>query len=405
MTLLLKISRTTTFVVSLSSSSKFPSPPRRSTTSSSKDGLVSSGRHMSSGSSSNISSTINKTLFPYQQEGVHKLVSKKRLLLADEMGLGKTIQCIEAINRVCNDSTNNKLKKQTNSDSSSSSSSSSEPKILIVCPKSVLGVWQSELNIWLDPKFQSSWDIQVATTKSKPDVHPGSITLINYDICHKLKKIIQKPHYDILICDEAHYLKTPDTQRTEAVLGGGGGTVKGIQSDFLWLLTGTPVLNRPIELFPLLHAINPTEFPDIGAYAMRYCDPKEKVIYTGRYPKTIVDYSGSSNLKELSERLDPIMLRRYKMDVLSQLPEKFRSCTCLTPADDIDIAKKERELLLAVLRDPDVVGKNATTLGLEDFGSNALDLGSYINEFGGNKQMLAKISAIRQETAFLKLIR
>ena len=323
-------------------------------------------------------------LFPYQEEGVDRLVSRKRLLLADQMGLGKTIQCIEAINRIGIPGTS---------------------IILIVCPKSVMGVWKRELEVWLDPRLKSSWgEIQVASMKSKPELRPGSITLINYDICHKLKGTIQKPHYHVLICDEAHYLKTPDTKRTKAILG--GGRTKGIQSDFLWLLTGTPVLNRPIELYPLLHAIAPEEFPAMQDFAGRYCDPKEKIVYKGSHPVVIKDYSGSSNLKELSQRLEPIMLRRYKMDVLSQLPEKFRSCTCLTQDVDIDIAQQERDLLFAALqelKEENNKDDKETGLELDDFGSNAENLVSYINKHPNNQAVLAKISTVRQETAFLKL--
>jgi SNF2 family DNA or RNA helicase len=315
------------------------------------------------------------SLFPYQQEGVKQLVSRKRLLLADEMGLGKTVQCIEAINRIAK----------------------KDSIILVICPKSVLGVWQSELETWLQPTLKSTYTIHVASTKAPPLLPPGSITLINYDICHKLKSIVQQRPYDVLICDEAHYLKSRDSQRSKAILGelsneedskkksrAGG---DGIVSEFLWLLTGTPVLNRPVELFPLVHAIAPLEFPSFQDYANQYCEPKSKMIYTKGRPITIQDYSGSSNLKELAQRLDPIMVRRYKMDVLSQLPPKLRSCTCLT--SDLDISKQERELFALT-----------TGLDLNEFGSNADSLMSYV---GSSVDLLAKVSKVRPEIALLKL--
>ena len=318
-------------------------------------------------------------LFPYQLDGVERLRNQKRLLLADEMGLGKTIQCIEAINRV----------------------GKKDSKILIVCPKTVLGVWQYELETWLQPELASSWDIHVASTKSPPTLQPGSITLINYDICHKLRALVQKPQYDVLICDEAHYLKSPDAKRTQAILGDARDSKdKGIQSEYLWLLTGTPVLNRPVELFPLVHAIAPTDFPDFDVYTNEYCDPKTKTVYARGRPMEIKDFSGSSNLQQLSERLEPIMLRRYKMDVLSQLPPKFRSCTILTT--DVDVGQQERELLRVTLQENMNTTKAAalTNLDLDDFGSKAEELMTYI---GSDSSILAMISTVRQETAFLKL--
>lgn len=114
----------------------------------------------------------------------------------------------------------------------------------------------------------------------------------------------------------------------------------------------------------------------------------------------IKDFSGSSNLQQLSERLEPIMLRRYKMDVLSQLPPKFRSCTILTT--DVDVGQQERELLRVTLQENMNTTKAAalTNLDLDDFGSKAEELMTYI---GSDSSILAMISTVRQETAFLKL--
>ena len=160
-----------------------------------------------------VDSNIPKQLFPYQELGVEQLIAKKRLLLADQMGLGKTIQCIEAINQL----------------SSLENPKKSSLNILIISPKSVLGVWKSELESWLHPTIYENTNIQIVNMKDEPELtlldstktnnNKNFITLINYDICYKLKETLQSIKYDILICDEAHYLKSVDAKRTNAILG------------------------------------------------------------------------------------------------------------------------------------------------------------------------------------------
>lgn len=312
-------------------------------------------------------------LFPYQKEGVDRLVADQRLLLADEMGLGKTVQCISAVNRIGRE----------------------DIAILIVCPKSVLGVWEYELKTWLDIPLQ----VQMASPKEFLMPFDGSVTLINYDICHKYREALQEADYDILICDEAHYLKSRSAKRTQAVLGDGSKKHPGIQSAYLWLLTGTPVLNRPVELYSLVRAIDPDEFSKFKDFADQYCDPKQ-VSHRGRFS---MDYSGASNLVELSQRLEPIMLRRYKMDVLTQLPPKFRSCLCLTGSDT---AEQERARLRAIMGGASQINQN-----LQDFGSEASDLLSYLGEFTdldledpeNYNKIMGSLATVRRESAMTKL--
>ena len=313
-------------------------------------------------------------LFPYQHEGVKRLVQAKRVLLADEMGLGKTVQCIEAINVVRKDDTT----------------------VLIVCPKSVIGVWESELERWLELPLA----LHIASPKSFPPPSNGSITLINYDICHKFREELQLRAYDVLICDEAHYLKSLTAKRALAILGDVKAANTGIRSEYLWLLTGTPVLNRPVELYPLLCALNPDEFGSFDDFVDRYCDPKTTSHGRGRYS---MDYSGARNLAELSLRLEPIMLRRYKVDVLTQLPPKFRSCLRLTGTD---AAELERERLRSILATPG----NAQD-DLEHFGSEASDLLSYLGNIANldidnpenRNKIMGSLATVRKETALSKL--
>ena len=406
------------------------------------------------------------SLFPYQEVGCKRLIEDKRLLLADEMGLGKTVQCIEAINRMVIHKTAKKEEnlynisnKHKNCENNNQEDAYDLNDVLIICPKSVLGVWESEIHNWISPNLDYKIELITTSTKSFPRLSfqsksfnkssPISFTLINYDLCHKFKNDLQNRFFDILICDEAHYLKSITAKRTEAVFGN---IIKknkkhqqehnnGIQSHFLWLLTGTPVLNRPVELFPLLHSINADEFGNFKEYTRRYCNPKTINDKRGNYR---MDYSGAANLLELKQRLEPFMLRRYKMDVLMQLPEKFRGVTILYPGivstatgrtegnQNYGIHWTEQEKLQQILKsnsgfqndkhDGNNVGSRVGIPPIE----RSVDFGVSVEDFGlpTESSMLAKylgvrhadvddpdqwniimgyISTIRKETALLKV--
>jgi len=170
--------------------------------------------------------------FGFQTDAIAALHNGSGLLLCDEMGLGKTVSAIGALN-VMED----------------------WDKVLIVAPKSLLPMWETELERWL----VVGREIGVATAKSGVPA-PCQVLLINYDIVSKYQKDINAMGiWDVLICDEAHYLKSADAVRTKAILGATTTrTNKGaIKARRKWFLTGSPVLNNPIELYPLLKALDP----------------------------------------------------------------------------------------------------------------------------------------------------
>lgn len=246
-------------------------------------------------------------LYPFQADGVSFLASKSRALLADEMGLGKTAQAVMAAIRA------NAL------------------KILIVCPASVKYGWAKEIDKWTG---ESSRIIN----RGKDKLENWKWTIINYDL------LISKPilmqllgqKWDILVLDEAHYLKNSRAKRTKAVY-----YPKGIADRVsrVWLLTGTPVLNRPIELFSHLKALVPdTLAPKYFSrydFGVRFCDA-----YEGKWGW---DESGASNTGELSELLSDFMLRRMKSDVIKDLPDKTYQTVFLSPTkNQKELTKKER---------------------------------------------------------------
>src|SRR5690554_6906427 len=186
-------------------------------------------------------------LDPYQEEGVQMLLERKRFILADEMGLGKTIQAIEAANRI-HDKTR-------------------EARVLIVTKKSLVNQWGNELMTW--GRYLPS--IQVITTQSEIDPdYVWSIT--NYETVVKRVDELRNL-FDVLIVDEAQYIKNrynpsnkknPGPQRTKAIWE------IAKHPEFVWLLTASPMRNKPAELWSLLHCLDPKEFRSYWRYVQEY---------------------------------------------------------------------------------------------------------------------------------------
>lgn len=220
-------------------------------------------------------------LFDYQKTGVCHIILNfgGKCLIGDEMGLGKTLQalCLYAYYK--------------------------PSKLLVICPAYLRYTWKHEIEKWM------SKDVNVIT-KGK-DTVSKDITIVSYELA--AKKVKEFSGFDMVICDESHYLKSHKTKRTKSL------TPYLKKRKYILLLTGTPALNRPCELFPQCHILRPDIFKNFKSYSKRYCDGKI-------HPAGFYDYSGSSNKNELSwlcKKL--VMIRRLKRDVLTELPLKQRS--------------------------------------------------------------------------------
>jgi SWI/SNF-related matrix-associated actin-dependent regulator 1 of chromatin subfamily A len=160
-----------------------------------------------------------------------------------------------------------------------------------------------------------------------PDV---DVRITNYEM---LRKITLSP-VDLLIVDEAHYIKNPKAQRTKVVAQWATYAKRKL------LMTGSPIVNRPIELHSLLTILDPEGWP-FWTYAQRYC--------AAHKTKWGWDFSGASNLPELQRRLRArIMVRRLKADVLSELPPKIRQLITLSPAGYSAILQAEADMQAGV---------------------------------------------------------
>ena len=233
-----------------------------------------------------------RTFLPYQRAGIAYSLTRPNVLIGDDMGLGKTAQAIGVVN-----------------------ADETVRSVLVICPASLTRNWVREFGAF----GTRDLSIGLASTKAVPDT---DIVVATYDVFSRATPAaaaIKARKWGALILDEAHYLKNRDSKRTVAILGGrvGGETVPGIVAQRRLYLTGTPITNRPVELWPLAHSLAPKLFPDFMAFAKRYCDAKSNGYGW--------DFSGASNLGELQDRLrSSIMVRRLKAEVLAELPAKRR---------------------------------------------------------------------------------
>ncbi|NWI46800.1 SMAL1 protein, partial [Picathartes gymnocephalus] len=252
-----------------------------------------------------VDSKIVTSLMPFQREGVNFAISRNgRLLLADDMGLGKTIQaiCIAAYYQ-------------------------QEWPLLVVTPSSVRFTWAEAFHRWLPSLSSGSTNVIVS---GKDNLTGSLINIISFDLLSRMDKQL-KSTFQVVIVDESHFLKNTKTARCQAAMP----LLKAAKR--VILLSGTPAMSRPAELYTQIAAVQPTFFPQFHSFGLRYCDAR-KMPWGW-------DYSGSSNLTELKLLLEEsIMIRRLKSDVLSQLPAKQRKMVVVAPEG---ISAKTKAVLAA----------------------------------------------------------
>ena len=261
---------------------------------------------------SSIDPYLLTNLMPFQKDGIKYGVSRHgRVLIADDMGLGKTVQALGL----------------------ASYYQDSWP-VLIVCQSTLKYSWRQSILRWL-PSSVTETDVGVITS-GKDYIGSDLFTIVSYDLVTKKQAELKQKAYQFIILDESHCIKDFKSARTKAVEP----LIKS--SKYLVLLSGTPALSRPIELFPQISALDPKLFRWPSEFGNRYCDGKIK-----RFgDKEIPDYSGSSNMQELSLLLqERCMIRRLKAEVLNELPSKQRFSIILDPAgvDTKNAALKEKK--------------------------------------------------------------
>lgn len=222
---------------------------------------------------------------PYQIAGIEWALTHpfNAMLIGDDMGLGKTLQAIGFANE-------RRIK-----------------NMVVVCPSVVVLKWISEIR-----KFHICRDLTIQRIEHKSDVwNPKADVII---VSYNMYDLVKCPKKTLLVIDEVHYLKANGSKRTKAILN----TKNFSKFKFIIGLTGTPMPNRPMEVYSILKAFCHVaiNFCDKHTFGMRFCNARRDQF--GRW-----DYSGHSNLEELNRILRGyVMLRREKENVLKQLKGK-----------------------------------------------------------------------------------
>lgn len=254
-------------------------------------------------------------LYPFQMRGVQKIEDfGGRGLLADEMGLGKSVQSLVwAWMFLPEDS-----------------------PIVVVCPATIKEHWKREAAKHVGMRAE----ILYGRTPPKGyqfRMRSNTIYIVNYEILGSDKgsqntwcKFLRKLKPKLVIIDECHYISNPRAQRTKHVRG----LVKGVPH--VIAISGTPLTNRPAELWSILNIVRPDLFPNFIKFANRYCKPE--------YTPWGVQYRGATRLPELHKLLKKTcMIRRLKADVLKDLPPKTRIVVPITLSNRKEYEEAERD--------------------------------------------------------------
>lgn len=223
----------------------------------------------------------------FQIEGVKQIYHfSGRALLGDEMGLGKTIQSLYWLRKI-----------------------SKRRPAVVVTPASMKYTWQVEAHL----HFGMHTEVIDGHLKGRRSLPTGDIIILNYDLLKSWLPALIKIKPQVIILDEIHFIKNPKAIRTKAALA----LTRLCSVSSVVGLSGTPMTNRPVELWAPLQAINPDIFPTFTKFAWRYCKPK--------YTPWGWQFNGSSHERELNAILKrEVMIRRLKKDVLPELPDKVR---------------------------------------------------------------------------------
>lgn len=302
---------------------------------------------------------------PYQKAGIKYGMTRDAVLIADQPGLGKTIQSIGIVN------------------------SMRRPKnVLVVVPATLRLNWQREIKKWLVHDLS----IGIVSSGSASSWVTDNVVIINFENVVAHKKRIDRRKWDVVIVDEAHRLKNQKAKRTIAILGGERGA-NPIRATKRILLTGTPICNRPIELYPLVSYLSPKHFGNFWRFARAYCDAKQTSFGW--------NFNGSSNLEELHQLLrKTVMVRRLKEDVLKDLPSKIREVVTL-PSD------KDTKTITAEIEAHSRHQAAVKRLAEAEKNEGKTDRDKYLEEIAAMKNevevLFADMSKARQDTALAKV--
>lgn len=281
---------------------------------------------------------IGRKIKELQKEGIEFLLSNKKCILADGMGCGKSLQTIVA------------------------TMESGAKKILIICPASLKSTWKREICYYNDETDVtiingSKWETNTRFTIINYDIldnfykvptelvfeekvlEDGTISRVpkmiksaNGKMVQKTKKSLKKDtikrcleespmfleNFDCVVLDEAHKLSNNTSIRYKTIED----FLKRSNIPYVFLLTGTPLTNRPINLYHILKLIDADVTRDYRYYVKRYCDGKTLKLKTG---KEIMLSNGATNLDELKEKIKHVYIRRLLTEMTDMVNKEIET--------------------------------------------------------------------------------
>ena len=232
-------------------------------------------------------------LYPHQETSRQFLLDAKRAILADQPRVGKTLPTAAA--------------------------AAEHLPAMVVCPAIAKSVWERA--------FQAiNADLKVTVVNGKKEAQGLSkcdVVIINYDVVQHVSPTLYNK-FCTLVLDESHRIKSADAIRTKSCMA----MMKEVER--VYCLSGTPIPNRPIELWPLLNGL--------GIYRSGYYEFATRYARMWKAPWGL-DVSGASNLPELKALMRPYVLRRKKEDVFTDYSEPQVSLITF----DLPIDKREQE--------------------------------------------------------------
>jgi len=248
--------------------------------------------------------------FPFQRAGIEYAYRNPNhnTLIGDEPGLGKTIQFIGYCNLI------------------------GAMNILIICPASLTMNWAREMKKWHvgNPTIQIIFSSK-QELNPLADVHIVSFSLI---INQEVNAFLQRKKPDATSIDEVHYLKNHKAKRTKAAYIDAGNLMDGASN--VIPLSGTPIINRPIEIFETVNKLCPQAIDHMNyeQFAIAYCG--------GYWDREGFHDQGATNLAQLGSKLrGSFMVRRRKEEVLTDLPGKTVNIVYLEPTKEASRLVKE----------------------------------------------------------------
>lgn len=286
-------------------------------------GLI--NRSWATSSTRHIDVPADKELSPFQVAGVDYVLSTGNSLIGDQPGLGKTMQAIAVANEM------------------------QAERILVICPANIRLQWCERIRSWTTMRYPYT---VYPILHGRRGVHPtAEWTVISYDLARTevIWRALAKGKYDLLILDEAHYLKTIDARRTRTVFGrhdhiAPAAAALADRSSRILALTGTPLPNRPREAYTLARGLcwDAIDWMSEDSFTERFNPSEQRETPEG---KTYVDERSGRHF-ELQARLrSNFMVRRMKREVLPQLKVPFLDIVHVEETGPIKRALQAEKLL------------------------------------------------------------